>query len=90
MTTRDDKFKPQEPPLPAIPESEEEPWPFSEAVLPRGGVKCGNPALRESFGRPDSEPPDLSRFEPRPATDWLAVLGVGAAVVAFLLWAVPA
>ena len=81
MTTPDDKFKPQEGRLPAVPEWEEEP--------PRG-FRCGNPALEESLFRPDSEPPDLSRFEPRPATDWLAVLGVGAAVVAFLLWAVPA
>ena len=81
MTTPDDKFKPQEGRLPAVPEWEEEP--------PRG-FRCGTPALSESLFRPDSEPPDLSRFEPRPATDWLAVLGVGAAVVAFLLWAVPA
>ena len=81
MTTPKDKFEPQEGPLPAVPESEEE--------LPRG-VRCGNPTLREHIGRPDSEPPDLSRFEPRPATDWLAVIGVGSAMVAFLMWAIPA
>ncbi len=28
--------------------------------------------------------------ERRPVTDWLAVLGVGSAVIAFLLWAWPA
>jgi hypothetical protein len=33
---------------------------------------------------------DWHEYEPRPATDRLAVLGVGSAVVAFLLWAVPA
>ena len=87
MTTLRDKFKPQEPPLPAIPESEEEPWPWPipEAELPPRKFVCGTPALSESFGRPDPEPPDLNRFERRPATDRLAVLGVGSAVVAFLL-----
>ena len=79
MTTLDDKFKPQEGPLPAVPESEEEP--------PRG-VKCGTTAFRESWDLP--KPPAFSRFESRPATDWLAVFGVGAAVIAFLLWAWPA
>ncbi len=32
---------------------------------------------------------DWHEYEPRPATDLLAVLGVGSAVVAFLLWAWP-
>ena len=32
---------------------------------------------------------DRHEYEPRPATDRLAVLGVGSAVVAFLLWAFP-
>jgi len=32
---------------------------------------------------------DWHEYEPRPATDRLAVLGVGSAVVAFLLWAWP-
>ena len=39
--------------------------------------------------RPLSEP-DWYEYERRPATDWLAVLGVGSAVIAFLLWAWPA
>ena len=77
MTTPDDKFNPQEGPLPAIPESEEEP--------PRG-VKCGTTVFRD---RDLPEPRHLNRFESRPATDWLAVLGIGSAAFAFLLWAWP-
>ncbi len=41
---------------------------------------------------PKNQPPpesDWYEYEPRPATDTLAVLGVGSAVVAFLLWAWP-
>ena len=34
------------------------------------------------------------KFKPQegslPATDWLAVLGIGSAVIAFLFWAIPA
>ena len=67
MTTLDDKFKPQEGPPPAIPESEEEP--------PRG-AKCGNPALRELWDLP--KPPDLNLRERRPATEWLALLAFAA------------
>ena len=42
------------------------------------GPWCGTPGLD-----------DWNLLEPQPATDWLAVFGVGAAVVAFLLWAAP-
>ena len=41
---------------------------------------------------PKNQPPpesDWYEYEPRLATDLLAVLGVGSAVVAFLLWALP-
>jgi hypothetical protein len=43
----------------------------------------------------DWPPPELAAKRPvvyqlRPATDWLAVFGVGSAVIAFLLWAWPA
>jgi hypothetical protein len=86
MTTPRDEFKPQKPPLPAIPELEEEPWPWRipEAELPPRRFVCGTPALSERFSDPD-----WNQLEPRPATDDLAVFGVGAAVVAFLLWAWP-
>jgi hypothetical protein len=40
------------------------------------GPWCGTPGLD-----------DWNLLEPQPATDWLAVFGVGTAVVAFLLWA---
>ncbi|NBW31530.1 MAG: hypothetical protein EBR48_02605 [bacterium] len=33
---------------------------------------------------------DRNQLEPRPAADWLAVFGVGSAMVAFLMWAIPA
>ena len=42
------------------------------------GPWCGTPGLD-----------DWNLLEPQPATDWLAVFGVGAAVVAFVLWAWP-
>jgi hypothetical protein len=45
-----------------------------------GGSVPKNQPLSES---------DWHESEPRPATDLLAVLGVGSAVVAFLLWAWP-
>ena len=74
MTTPNDKFKPWGSRLPALPESEEErPLPF----------KCGNPELDDWM---QSEPHLL---EPLPPIDWLALLGVGSTVVAFLLWAMP-
>lgn len=76
MTTPKDKFKPWESPSPELPESEEKGRPFI----------CGTPALHE---RMQSEI-HLHELRPRPATDWLGVLGVGSAALAFLLWAVPA
>ena len=42
------------------------------------GPWCGTPGLD-----------DWNLLEPQPATDWLAVFGVGTAVVAFVLWAWP-
>jgi hypothetical protein len=41
-------------------------------------------------GMPLSPSNNWNQLEPRPTTDWLAVLGIGSAVVAFLLWAWPA
>jgi hypothetical protein len=87
MTTPRDEFKPQKPPLPAITELEEELLRrvrIPEAELPPRRFVCGTPALYERFSDPD-----WNQLEPRPATDWLAVLGVGSAVIAFLLWAWP-
>ena len=80
MTTPKDKLKPWESPLPALPESEEE--------LPPT-FRCGNPELMD---RMRYEPQMLEPLPPSnwlPPIDWLALLGVGSAVVAFLLWAVP-
>ena len=80
MTTPKDKFEPQESPLPELPESEEE-------LLPT--FRCGNPGLRD---RMRYEPQMLEPLPPSnwlPPIDWLALLGVGSAVVAFLLWAWP-
>ena len=80
MTTPKDKLKPWESPLPALPESEEE--------LPPT-FRCGNPALMD---RMRFEPQMLEPLPPSnwlPPIDWLALLGVGSAVVAFVLWAWP-
>lgn len=80
MTTPKDKLKPWESPLPALPESEEE-------LLPT--FRCGNPQLMD---RMRYEPQMLEPLPPSnwlPPIDWLALLGVGSGVVAFLLWAWP-
>ena len=52
-------------------------------------IKCGT-----SIGLPTEWPPAGRSVRPivhqlRPAADWLAVLGVGSAALAFLLWAWP-
>ena len=79
MTTPKDKFEPQESPLPELPESEEE-------LLPT--FRCGNPGLRDRMRYELLEPLPPSNW--LPPIDWLALLGVGSAVVAFLFWAIPA
>ena len=78
MTTPKDKFEPQESPLPELPESEEE-------LLPT--FRCGNPGLRDRMRYELLEPLPPSNW--LPPIDWLALLGVGSAVVAFVLWAWP-
>ena len=55
--------------------------PLREQERPTDLNRCGVPLLPED---------DWNQLEPRPATDWLAVLGVGSAMVAFLMWAIPA
>jgi hypothetical protein len=55
--------------------------PLREQEKPTDLNRCGVPLLPED---------DWNQLEPRPATDWLAVFGVGSAMVAFLMWAIPA
>jgi hypothetical protein len=55
--------------------------PLREQEKPTDLNRCGAPVLPED---------GWNQLEPRTATDWLAVLGVGSAVVAFLMWAIPA
>ena len=64
---------------------------YFDERFPERGHFCGttdfrNQALNE-LELP--EPPDLNLREPLPPIDWLALLGVGSVIVAFLLWAVP-